>query len=1099
MEAKELKSGVRQANAALDNFEATTSKVFNRFGEIANANIEKVNSQLSELKNIEVGQQLEDFASRGTATVRSFLTAASQVEQFRLTLTTLTGSAAEAEQELSKLQQFAGATPFELKNVVEAGVQLKTLGADVDRFLPLAGDLASVFNRDISDSARALGKALSGSQDGIQVLNDSFGITKRELKEAGAVMKSSGAIALDSQADLRALADAIEKVAQQKNFAGAINDQLQSLQGNTSQLSDAAFKLAASIGESLIPVFIPLVQVATNAVNAIANLPKPLLAVVGGVTALATAAAAGGAGLIALRTVLSGVSGFAGQLIPVLTGTASATAAAGTAATGAAAGFAALLGPISLIGAGVGLSLLAINEYEQDMKKLDGTLTKQASSFTATTNSFRTYRDAISSATGESRDFINIGQDTRQIVDAIRKSFQDLDGIDLTRSLGKAGVTLQSVNEDLKQSQKRQEDFRNGLRDLSQALTFLEARDENARNLTGSDAGFSDEQVKQYRATLVKEFGTIGVTVDTVKQRIEQYQNVFSNNSKTIGAQRAIQGELSKTDKALQSVVRGSQSQLAELKIKAQTDDLDRSNALLKETEGRIIGLKGILSGQGIDVSSVQSIQDQLSLSGNENEKAALQGILDLIKEKNKLEKQSADIVGRTSKARVDAVLEAAKEKETVRERLSILREALATEQLTAETKKQLIGEIRREEKALAQEQKQAYNERVQQAIFEAQQVEGGAQVKLSALRRVLQQYELEGAVRRRVLNEISKAEKDLAKERQQRSDEEQDALFNETIRQQELIIAAIDERISKLREEAAAGKNVNSQLVAALEERTQKEIDLIRARNAERAGEAKSEKVKAEIEKTGILEVDAARRKGTDAIDEQKKAQTERIKKLREERAEALKTVKDEDAARRNAARTLPAPSSGFGPSQNPFGENAPGQSFQQVAADLASSFSKEAGRARADEIRAGRDAKAASDRQRFRDANPELAAKFDEFDAAIRDRIAQQDTDRAAEVARRNTERVDAALARQKSVAAEILTAQRGDAARRTELAGLQGPNLGGIVGAQQGFKSELTVKVELTGDQAKNAKVTRAGVDGRGTEVQRTMNSYSFKVGT
>ena len=67
----------------------------------------------------------------------------------------------------------------------------------------------------VPDAAKALGKAASGSQDGI-TLAESFGISKREMIQAGAHAKFSGAIALDSAQDIAALQDALERLIKAK-------------------------------------------------------------------------------------------------------------------------------------------------------------------------------------------------------------------------------------------------------------------------------------------------------------------------------------------------------------------------------------------------------------------------------------------------------------------------------------------------------------------------------------------------------------------------------------------------------------------------------------------------------------------------------------------------------------------------------------------------------------------------------------------------------------------------------------------------------------------------------------------------------------------
>ncbi len=266
LEAGKFEAGIKRAEGAMERFQLTSEGAFSRLDSLQ-ASLSRIDFSAAFDGAADAGRQLSELARTGAGLIGGFLGAANEAEKFRLTLGKLEGSAAAGEATFKKLAAFAGTTTFELPGVVQAGVQLRTYGQSVDRFLPLAGDLASVFNRDIPDAAQALGKALSGSQDGLQILQDSFGITKRELLAAGAAMKSGGGIALDTSSDLEKLAKAIEKVAAAKGFTGAQAAQLETLSGRYSQLSDAVTKLQTSLGEALAPSAKVVVDRLTELVN----------------------------------------------------------------------------------------------------------------------------------------------------------------------------------------------------------------------------------------------------------------------------------------------------------------------------------------------------------------------------------------------------------------------------------------------------------------------------------------------------------------------------------------------------------------------------------------------------------------------------------------------------------------------------------------------------------------------------------------------------------------------------------------------------------------------------------------------------------------
>lgn len=102
---------------------------------------------------------------------RQFVRGAADFERYRITLETVMGSAEAAQRRLSELVDFAGRTPFNVAEVVRAGVALQTLGirgAAADRALTAAGDAASVFGTSLQDAMTALSAAGRGELDPIE-------------------------------------------------------------------------------------------------------------------------------------------------------------------------------------------------------------------------------------------------------------------------------------------------------------------------------------------------------------------------------------------------------------------------------------------------------------------------------------------------------------------------------------------------------------------------------------------------------------------------------------------------------------------------------------------------------------------------------------------------------------------------------------------------------------------------------------------------------------------------------------------------------------------------------------------------------------------
>lgn len=268
----------------------------------------------------------------------------SEMQQFEATLTAVTGSAEVARQQLASLTAFAAKTPFELPGVVEAGIKFRSYNLEVQRFLPLAGNLAAVMGRDIPEAAAALAKGASGVQDGITQLAESWNITKRDLIAAGAVMGEQGAIAVSSAGQIKKLQDALERVIQKK-FGDAMAQQSRTLKGAFSNLSDSIGQFLAQVGSNLAPMVETFARSVTSVVDAFKALPPAQQEVIAqavvftGVFLGVATAMAGVLAAAPLLTTFFGALGttvgtFGGIVAGTTSGLAAFVAGAGAVATG---------------------------------------------------------------------------------------------------------------------------------------------------------------------------------------------------------------------------------------------------------------------------------------------------------------------------------------------------------------------------------------------------------------------------------------------------------------------------------------------------------------------------------------------------------------------------------------------------------------------------------------------------------------------------------------------------------------------------------------------------------------------------------------------
>ncbi|MCE2760290.1 MAG: hypothetical protein LW713_04505 [Acetobacteraceae bacterium] len=182
---------------------------------------------------------------------QQFVRGAADFERYRLTLETVMGSAEAAQTRLNELTEFASRTPFNVAEVVRAGVALQTLGirgAAADDALKAAGDAASVFGTSLNDAMTAMAAASRGEMDPIE----RFGLQARTegnqivmtWEEAGKQMRAT----IDK--NNRAAIVAATARAWRGIAGGGMNRLADSWDGMLSNLGDAWSNFARQVAES---------------------------------------------------------------------------------------------------------------------------------------------------------------------------------------------------------------------------------------------------------------------------------------------------------------------------------------------------------------------------------------------------------------------------------------------------------------------------------------------------------------------------------------------------------------------------------------------------------------------------------------------------------------------------------------------------------------------------------------------------------------------------------------------------------------------------------------------------------------------------------
>lgn len=163
-------------------------------------------------------------------------------EQLSGSLKTVTGSIEGAEQAFALIEKFAINTPYQLNEIVEAFIQLKALGLEPsEAALTSYGNTASAFSKNILDFVGAVAAATVGEFERLKT----FGIKARVLTDevsftfAGTTTKVKKNAA-DIEKYLRSLGDV--------NFAGAMSEQMKTMNGVLSNIEDSFEKMYRDIG-----------------------------------------------------------------------------------------------------------------------------------------------------------------------------------------------------------------------------------------------------------------------------------------------------------------------------------------------------------------------------------------------------------------------------------------------------------------------------------------------------------------------------------------------------------------------------------------------------------------------------------------------------------------------------------------------------------------------------------------------------------------------------------------------------------------------------------------------------------------------------------
>ena len=184
------------------------------------------------------------------ALVAGVISTNQEFQTLKASLKTVTGSAEAAKLAFDDIEEFARTTPFDIQQVTQAFIKLKSLGLD-----PSANAMRSYGN-----TASAMGKSLDQM---IEAVADASTGEFERLKEFGIrASKEGDQIAFTFQGVTTTIGNSAAEITRylrgigNTNFAGAMDEQMNTLGGAFTNLSGAVESVQTQIGEAGLNDFV---------------------------------------------------------------------------------------------------------------------------------------------------------------------------------------------------------------------------------------------------------------------------------------------------------------------------------------------------------------------------------------------------------------------------------------------------------------------------------------------------------------------------------------------------------------------------------------------------------------------------------------------------------------------------------------------------------------------------------------------------------------------------------------------------------------------------------------------------------------------------
>jgi hypothetical protein len=194
----------------------------------------------------------------GLAAVKGVGSTVIGFEKLRLSINTVSASAADAKKNMRFIEDFAARTPFDLNQVTDSFIKMKALGLDPsEEALTSYGDTASAMGKSLNQMIEAVADASVGEFERLK----EFGIKARN--EGDTIKFTFQGVTTSVANNSQAIEEHLQSIGR-TNFAGAMATQANSVVGAVSNMQDSFVRLGVALGDAGIR---PLIRAAAQGIT----------------------------------------------------------------------------------------------------------------------------------------------------------------------------------------------------------------------------------------------------------------------------------------------------------------------------------------------------------------------------------------------------------------------------------------------------------------------------------------------------------------------------------------------------------------------------------------------------------------------------------------------------------------------------------------------------------------------------------------------------------------------------------------------------------------------------------------------------------------